>query len=321
MDDQQDALPEYTDSDYGYESDTGAAEVETKKNTDITSKKPVTDTGKADKKPMNRMVKIAMIAVAVIAASAIFVALDMRRQQHVAPMVGSGSHESLSLDDAAQQKPVADAPANVDQPHAVNGVVSTPLTPANVPVSTAQQTPISTTPEQPKPAQSTVATAATSPQKIDANQVKPAVTDNQTDSRLAMVEARLDRIEKYLSSLSRERSSARQKKPNHHKKIADKTLHENKAMNKVTTPEVNNDTHAAKEVESTSSLSVAQPVKQDEPKASCSYRGGINNRAWVDCDGTIYSVRRGDYLPLPYGMVSGVNDQSGSVNTAGGVIQ
>jgi len=284
MDDQQDILPEEPDGGHGYEPGTA----ETKNENDTGSgKKQVADKGKSDKKPMNKMVKIAGITVAVIAASVAFVAFDMSRQQHTAP---KADNQAMSLDDVAQQKP-SDAPAKVvaDAPQqTINGVTTAPLPSANVPVTAMQP------------------------------DIKPAAANQPTDNRLAMVESRLDRIEEYLSSLSKERSSAKQKKPDQKVKVTDKAKPDpvtKKVAIALPAP------IAATIAQQAEWVDVVDKPVQAEPKASCSYRGGINNRAWVDCDGTIHSVRRGDYLPSPYGMVSGVNDQSGSVSTAGGVIQ
>lgn len=53
----------------------------------------------------------------------------------------------------------------------------------------------------------------------------------------------------------------------------------------------------------------------------CEYRGALNNRAWVACGEDLYSVKPGDKLPSPYGAVTSVNDQAGNVGTVGGLIQ
>lgn len=68
-----------------------------------------------------------------------------------------------------------------------------------------------------------------------------------------------------------------------------------------------------------------EPPKEDLPRSHCEFKGSLVNRAWLDCDGKLISVKAGDPLPYPYREVVKVNDgqsSGGSVlTTAGGVIE
>lgn len=57
------------------------------------------------------------------------------------------------------------------------------------------------------------------------------------------------------------------------------------------------------------------------PRANCIYLGALNSRAWVSCDETLVTVKKGDMLPYPYGEVESVDDSLGVVTTKGGVIR
>ena len=64
-----------------------------------------------------------------------------------------------------------------------------------------------------------------------------------------------------------------------------------------------------------------EPPKEDLPRAHCEFKGSLVNRAWLDCDGKLISVKAGDPLPYPYREVTKVNDgqsSGGSVLTTGG---
>lgn len=156
-------------------------------------------------------------------------------------------------------------------------------------------------------------------QPINNTQAQPVVA-NGLDTRTTAAEARLDRIEEYLTKLDAQLSAQKQTKKKHY-------VQHKKAK---VTPKIiaSKDLGLQHRTELTSvpleqEQAIPQP-KPNQPKPKlvfCEYRGGLNNRAWISCDNVLKSVKRGDILPMPYGEVSSVNDQAGNITTVGGLIQ
>lgn len=56
--------------------------------------------------------------------------------------------------------------------------------------------------------------------------------------------------------------------------------------------------------------------KQEAAQSKCQYVGGLDNRAWISCDGSVYSVTSGD--KFPGGTVKSIDTQNGSLVTDSG---
>lgn len=272
-----------------------------------TAKSPV-EAQKPAKKPMKKAVKIAIGAVGAVVAMVGFVAFDMQRQQ-------SASSPALA-DDPAMSAAEAFPAAAITQP---------------APLASASSVEPSTTVTTAASSVIAASQAVSQPVSVPYDEVKMSEVE-QTQN------ARLDRIEAFLMSNKNAATKPQPKESRSVQPVSGKNAPDKKRNTghhvadskpgKPGKPGGSNcsDEHASK-LSAANQKPVASIPTYIEPvpvvkRAICEYRGGINNRAWVTCDDELRSVKRGDALPYPYGVVTDVNDQAGSVSTsAGGIIQ
>ena len=75
-------------------------------------------------------------------------------------------------------------------------------------------------------------------------------------------------------------------------------------------------------VKSSTTLVMKDAVNQKQAAAAskCEYLGGLDNRAWISCNGSIQSVQKGDRVSDGHGIVMNVDAQSGEVSTSSGEV-
>lgn len=160
--------------------------------------------------------------------------------------------------------------------------------------------------------------AAKAAETLPAAAVAAAEAQEALLDRIQALETRLARVEKQLSAHSAEMKRLRS---------ARSTAQPVRQVKAVRTKSQDRTKVVSRTTQDKQDRSPAlKTAKVSQPAASCSYLGGLNNRAWVSCKTapqveTLYTVVAGDVLPHPYGKVTGVNDRSGVVTTQGGVIQ
>jgi hypothetical protein len=269
-------------------------------------------TSSSVKKPMSKNIKIAIGASVGVIASAIFIFVNMKSQpapqqrpaemaqdmsDMTAPSHAPASSRAHQVPASSGVQPVSSVTAGVVQSQALHNVAATPA------INQSQDPRSLQSADQP-------------------SQPSTAGSDDQ-EKKIELLAARVDRIETFLQKLSQEREAATQgkksEKPVAHpsSRAASDRVKNNSAKRMAKHPhpiDVLPDTAVV-----ASSTKIATSISK--PKLSCEYRGGINNRAWISCDGDMQSVRVGDTLPYPYGAVTAIDDKAGNITTAGGIIE
>lgn len=132
----------------------------------------------------------------------------------------------------------------------------------------------------------------------------PPTPDNTVEikklnDRIDGLESKIDKIEQALSSLSGQETKKSTKSPHNKKRGYAK--------------------HTKPQKEAVVSPAAEQDKKPATPPVTtnCQYMGGLQNRAWVSCNGQVVSVEAGDKLP-DGARVDEVDTQNAVVNLTGG---
>lgn len=224
----------------------------------------------------------------------------------------------------AQQQP---GPSNFDAPQGEQQKAQTQANDVSLaPSNTPRQAPAAQlTAVQPVPPATETAIAPAASAVPAASAAMSTASAPAADTRYDSLEARVARIENYLSKAATPAVS--EKKKDAAPRVTAKRKRETREAKTVSSgkPGVLSQ-RAAQPVsrvdETVQVVSLSEIEAAQKPvQPACKYRAALNNRAWVTCGDDLYSVKRGDVLPQPYGVVTDVNDAAGNVATSGGLIQ
>ena len=155
-------------------------------------------------------------------------------------------------------------------------------------------------PQQPVVAQMPTAITPAGIQQLQQNtQVAPAGGNGSTDDRIQHLQDEVDELKKEVSEIVRYENHVHGK-PRHAMGRRKNRHHRNVESDYVMPAK------KAEEVE----------PKQEAVQSKCQYVGGLDNRAWISCDGSVYSVTSGD--KFPGGTVKSIDTQNGSLVTDSG---